>query len=415
MLRRKAVDVISGPVRGFPITSPIRTLDTQSVSLEPTSDVNDAQIVSADLVSDQDVLRRAEELPELSLESEATEISIADLRQQLLEVSEAFVSNAEADQQETLQTIANLDYQLNLLNEVEALMTSPLTQDGGVTVVTQDQKEDEIESELLSDFMERHSGLEHFAGVEPGGTFILVHESEDRPQVIADFSLPYLCCDKKDPVFLVLPVTQLCENDDPILMTVIPLDGEIKAFANGVAISGITTNRGGQSVFNPSLVPTANHGDQITFTVNDDPVETVLTVVPQSQVTVVADNIVYDDNAESAEVDFVVTGHDASYTYQWNFGDGSPLVATQPVNGIVKHTYNLVVGQEDIYNPTLTITNANGCSTMVSIEPLSLKLVINRNTQIRIYFDSSGSMNSSLAPLTTMKDGVLKNTLLPVI
>jgi len=148
--------------------------------------------------------------------------------------------------------------------------------------------------------------------------------------------------------------------------------------------------------------------------VNDDPVETVLTVVPQSQITVVADNIVYDDNAESAEVDFIVTGHNSSYTYEWNFGDGSPLVATQPVKGIVKHVYNLVVGQEDIYNPTLTITNANGCSTMVSIEPLSLKLVINRNTQIRIYFDSSGSMNSSLAPLTTMKDGILKNTLLPL-
>ncbi|WP_299677266.1 PKD domain-containing protein [uncultured Dokdonia sp.] len=430
MLRRKSADVISGPVRGFPITSTPRVLNTQRVALDPTievndtqkvdlestTDVNDTQRVSADLVSDQEVLRTAEQLPELSLEPETTEISIADLRQQLLEVSEAFVSNAEVDQQETLQTIANLDYQLNLLNEVEALTKPPLTQDGGVTVVTQDQKDDEIESELLSDFMERHSGLEHFAGVEPGGTFILVHESEDSPQVIADFSLPYLCCDKKDPVFLVLPVTQLCENDAPIPMTVIPLDGEIKAFANGVAIPGIVA-KGGQSVFNPSLVPVANHEDQITFTVNDDPVETILTVFAQSQLEVTTSIDYGDANSPTptAEVDFVLNNYNPQFTYEWNYGDGSPIDVNPPiVSNTVTHVYSLVVGQEEVYTPTVTITNTNGCSTVVQIEPVSLKLAINRNTQIRIYFDSSGSMNSSLAPLTTMKDGVLKNTLLPL-
>lgn len=434
MLRERSltrgIPTVGLPTRGFPVTRVSETttdidvtrvvtditevpVNAQRISLDVTEIPEDTQRISIDVTDVNDDTEGTSIVGFPVSDSEPTEISIAELRQQLLEVSEAFVSNAEADQQETLQTIANLDYQLNLLNEVEALTKPPLTQDGGVTVVTQDPKEDDVESELLSDFMERHSGLEHFAGVEPGGTFILVHESEDSPQVIADFSLPYLCCDKKDPVFLVLPATQLCENDAAIPMTVIPLDGEIKAFVNGIAIPGIVAN-GGQSVFNPSLVPATYHGNPITFTVNDDPVETVLTIVAKSQVSVLANNIVYDDNAESAEVDFVVTGHDPNYTYQWNFGDGSPIATTKPVNGIVKHTYNLVVGQEDIYNPTLTIINANGCSTVVSIEPLSLKLVINRNTQIRIYFDSSGSMNSSLAPLTTMKDGVLRNTLLPL-
>lgn len=426
MLRRKSVDVVSSgpviglPTRDIPVTRVSAELtetssDTERISADITDVSSDTQKISTDVVNNEDLLRRAEPLPELSPDSGTTEISIADLRQQLLEVSEAFVSNAGVDQQETLQTIANLDYQLNLLNEVEALTKPPLTQDGGVTVVTQDPKEDEIESELLSDFMERHSGLEHFAGVEPGGTFILLHESEDSPQVIADFSLPYLCCDKKDPVFLVLSVTQLCENDAPIPMTVIPLDGEIKAFANGVAIPGIVA-QGGQSVFDPSLVPVVNHEDQITFTVNDDPVETVLTVFAQSQVGITTEISENDREAQTITVDFTVTGNDPSYSYEWNFGDGSPISTNPPfINGnIIQHEYNVEVGEEDIFNPVVTITNSNGCSTVVQIEPLSLKLTINRDTQIRIYFDSSGSMNSSLAPLTTMKDGILKNTLLPL-
>lgn len=42
------------------------------------------------------------------------------------------------------------------------------------------------------------------------------------------------------------------------------------------------------------------------------------------------------------------------------------------------------------------------------------ELVINQDTKIRIYFDSSGSMNSSLAPLRTMRDTILKDRLLPL-
>ena len=41
-------------------------------------------------------------------------------------------------------------------------------------------------------------------------------------------------------------------------------------------------------------------------------------------------------------------------------------------------------------------------------------LAINRDTKIRIYFDSSGSMDSTLAPLQTMRDTILKDRLLPL-
>jgi hypothetical protein len=57
------------------------------------------------------------------------------------------------------------------------------------------------------------------------------------------------------------------------------------------------------------------------------------------------------------------------------FGDGTaPLsLSTLPNNGIVQHTYNLIAGQEDVFNPTLTVTNKNGCSKTIAIAPLKLK------------------------------------------
>lgn len=46
---------------------------------------------------------------------------------------------------------------------------------------------------LFSNFQALHPGLEHFAGVVRGGTFVLVYDNNDR--VIADFMLPYHCCE----------------------------------------------------------------------------------------------------------------------------------------------------------------------------------------------------------------------------
>ncbi len=48
----------------------------------------------------------------------------------------------------------------------------------------------------LENFLEEHPGLEHGAGVPPGGTFVLLYDStDDLPQrVVSDFMLPYRCC-----------------------------------------------------------------------------------------------------------------------------------------------------------------------------------------------------------------------------
>lgn len=338
-------------------------------------------------------------------------VSIEELRKQLVSIS-TDVSNRTGNSQNTLLNISKLDEQLRLLNQAE------FSKEGspeGITVVKQDPKKDVV-SELLSEFVERKPGLEHMAGVEPGGTFALIYNSESDNQVLADFSLPYLCCSKKEPVFLVLPANKLCQRDNPVALTLVPLDAQVKAFVNGTQIPAVTQS-GGQKLFDPGLVSPTYFGQTITFTVNDEPVESTMVVYAEPVISVTVGEVVYgeDVNDPKATVTFNVSGHQAGYTYNWNFGDNSSGSQVPDTNGNVTHTYSLgVANQEDIFRPTLTVKNQNGCSTTFTITPVTLKLVINKNTRIFIYFDSSGSMNSTLGPLELMKSTLLKNRLLPL-
>ncbi|MDB5033876.1 MAG: hypothetical protein JWQ98_1117 [Chlorobi bacterium] len=60
-------------------------------------------------------------------------------------------------------------------------------------IVQKDQKEDE--KLLLAKFLNKNPSLEHFAGVARGGTFILVYTDTPEKTVVADFMVPYICCD----------------------------------------------------------------------------------------------------------------------------------------------------------------------------------------------------------------------------
>lgn len=205
-------------------------------------------------------------------------------------------------------------------------------------------------------------------------------------------------------------------KDAPVAMTLVPLDGQVKAFVNGTQIPAVTQS-GGQSYFDPGLVNAAYFGQTITFTVNDEPVESTMVVYAEPVINVTVGEVIYgeDANDPKATVTFNVSGHQAGYTYTWNFGDNSSGSQVPDTNGNVTHTYSLgVANQEDIFRPTLTVKNQNGCSTTFTIAPVTLKLVINKNTRIFIYFDSSGSMNSTLGPLELMKSTLLKNRLLPL-
>jgi hypothetical protein len=56
----------------------------------------------------------------------------------------------------------------------------------------------DLSKAYFNEYVEKHPGLEHKRGVERGGTFVMVYETIGRDSiVIADFSLPYICCTPK--------------------------------------------------------------------------------------------------------------------------------------------------------------------------------------------------------------------------
>lgn len=103
-------------------------------------------------------------------------------------------------------------------------------------------------------------------------------------------------------------------------------------------------------------------------------------------------------------------------SFAWDFGNGKQSMLF-PTNNSIQHTYPLVPGEEGTFLPKVTITNEaageNSCATIIDLK-VSLKLVINKNTKIRIYFDSSGSMGTTETPLGVMRSTLLKNRLLPL-
>jgi hypothetical protein len=60
-------------------------------------------------------------------------------------------------------------------------------------VIIKQKSEQENERLLFTRFISEHAGLEHFGGVTRGGTFVLVYDTSNK--VIADFMLPYICCE----------------------------------------------------------------------------------------------------------------------------------------------------------------------------------------------------------------------------
>lgn len=297
----------------------------------------------------------------------ATTISIKDLRAKLISIS-SDITNQVSNTQRALQTISGLDKELKLLNTVDFKATET-----GVSVVKQNPKEDKVATEFLSDLLDLKSGLEHYGGVPEGGTLYLVYKSEDDDAVLADFALPYLCCSKKDPVFLALPVTQVCQNDAPVPFTIIPLDGDIKAFVGGKEITAITQSAG-QSFFNPSMVPTQNLGQPISFTVNEDPVEAVMTVHALPNVTVTAGEPIHGEVPDhpDATVVFTITGPLTGLTYSANYGDGQTRSGDVPSTGKISNIYKLVPGQKDTFTPVITISNPNGCSKKFNFNPIEI-------------------------------------------
>ncbi|MGS2764501.1 PKD domain-containing protein [Sinomicrobium sp. M5D2P9] len=268
----------------------------------------------------------------------------------------------------------------------------------------EDRKERILLRLQLSGFAEKHPGLEHHAGVRKGGTFVLVYLARTERTVsrndfgikdiftadtrgiisersfsdaertlaatkniaaipggtvIADFSLPYLCCSDCSPVnfivpkpvvFLRLEKNTYCigTDDEPLLFEVSPEDGIIKP---DTEIEGLTVE-GNQLIIDHDSFPEEMLGTEIRFTVNDQVTDVTLTVHKTPE---------FDFNVpESPVSDPVITflpegnGLDKA-TFLWDFGDGNPSEERNPT-----HTYKLPVNEDNKVTVSLTVTPDNG-------------------------------------------------------
>jgi PKD repeat protein len=309
----------------------------------------------------------------------------------------------------------------------------------------------------LAKFIEKHPGLEHKAGVQPGGTFVLVYLNkmqtapvrdvnpamsdvadnlvvagaksssvretskriselekyteflkkenlakdelsrvealitEERSRlfgrlvaeadipnntVVADFSLPYLCCSdcapvnfiiQKPPAKLRLEKETWCIGSDTgvILYDVSPPDGMIAADPE---TEGLTIGDGKMTI-DPAAFPEERLGQTIHFTVNQQITDAELTVYKAPQVDFEAPEKV----AVGQEITLKPFGDIGEVSFLWDFGDGSPTSTRQNPT----HVYEKLPGTNDnIVVVKLVVTGANGVCTATAEHEIQLFEII---------------------------------------
>ncbi len=282
---------------------------------------------------------------------------------------------------ELTQTVENFVNFLNLkwkragADDIISATVNP--QDGiTVTITITDQKVDEGEN-----FIYFHNP--EIIGVA-GKTFFEANEEVDTQiiggnTVVADFALPYRCCDNgtsvnfiipKEPTFLSLPISHVCLQDDitldPFEFTVNPTDGEILAVVpNGVNAGVFIDENDGKTKLDVHQIDESLLGTTIQFTVNEEPTDCQIVVYPEVHLSItVEEPIQYNDNKTEAEVTFTINWDDPDFatsnfanqiTYTWDFLGNGTTIALVPDDNQFVRTYNLPINETNIATPNLQI------------------------------------------------------------
>lgn len=207
------------------------------------------------------------------------------------------------------------------------------------------------------------SRIEMLVAEERAGLLGRVQAVADVPNntVIADFSLPYLCCSdcapvnfiiQKPPAWLRLEKDKICLGQDTeIRFEVSPEDGEIKPDPEvpGMAIEN------NKMTFDPAVFPAELFGKTIRFTVNQQVTEAELTVYKAPNV----DFKVPESPTSEIVITFVPSGDVEGAEFLWNFGDGTPVSNEEKPT----HEYKLPVNEENKVVVKLTVIAPNGVCT----------------------------------------------------
>ncbi|UKB81177.1 hypothetical protein [Chryseobacterium sp. MEBOG07] len=215
-----------------------------------------------------------------------------------------------------------------------------------IMLVSLDELKDnkDLVKAYFNEYVEKHPGLEHRRGVQRGGTFVIVYQNIGRDnRVVADFSLPYICCTPKNKIELSLPTTTICVESRPIPFKVMPANGEVKANVSANVKGGVELI-GTQYFFNPKKVDLSLLDKEITFTVNGKPTNCSIKVISQPNIKVeVVEPVIYSGgDSKTTIVNFKVSGQNfENYTYSWDFLGNDFWVPLNPdKNGYVSYKYS---------------------------------------------------------------------------
>ncbi|PXY46378.1 PKD domain-containing protein [Flavobacterium hydrophilum] len=246
-------------------------------------------------------------------------------------------------------------------------------------------------------YLNKNHGYEHKAGVAPGGTFIMLYLEEKTPYyksrrlsltgdfekfaegipilnpVVADFSLPYLCCDENN-IGLTLPVDKICfdSKTPPLPFKVSPTGGFVKADVRPDQSGGIKVNEYGALVFDPNLVSKELIGQPITFTVNNFDTNCKITIFekPKFDFTAVPSK---PSAVDETEVTFTVTGENIDGNkYTWDFGDKTDLITDDKTE--IKHIYKHDSESQKKFTFDVTLSADNGNCGFQIMHPVSFEI-----------------------------------------
>ncbi len=262
-------------------------------------------------------------------------------------------------------------------------------------------------------YLNQNYGLEHKAGVPEGGTLVLFYlennefEGEGIPRrdevrrgekiavkketkeeirpigvslraidgetinpVIADFCLPYLCCEESD-LDACLPDEIVCfdESTEPIPFEVTPRDAEVRDDVP-LGLTGGVVSRGGTYFFDPKRVSPELHGIQLRFLVNNQRSRFSVRVFEKAKFAVNT-LVAYNSSRTVATVTYTITGASLAdvHTYQWDFGDGSTSSQAPNPAGQVSKNYNLPVNEDNRIAPKLLVVDGL-CEVEVPIDSI---------------------------------------------
>ena len=222
-----------------------------------------------------------------------------------------------------------------------------------------------------------------------------------RNTVIADYTLPYMCCSDcspvnfiipKEPAFLSLPESFICLDDTirprPMPFRISPKDGKITVFVDGVQVSrdiptGVVKNEEGKPEFDVRETHPSLYGKTLVFKVDEEDTDCKITVYNKPNVSVTT-SVTYNEGRTQATLVFNVSGEAIapSVQFSWDLGIGVQSNNRPDANGNFTYVYELPANDANRIAPSLTLSNGF-CTTPVPIEAIQFEDPIDVSLRVR--------------------------------